>query len=134
MSGRILFNWTTGEALRSVLAEAFAENIGTGSIRHFPKHTPRSSNPAYLQDMSVWSGDSGGAQHVSMRFPGAGMTGRAIQLRFEYTEDSSGDCTDSSSSAPCGVALDNTVLQHVEAVGGSCVLHRVYLPIITRNQ
>ena len=126
-------DWTTGATFRTVLAEAFAENIATGAIRHFPKHTPRSSNPAYFQDMSVWSGDSRGAQHVSMRFPGAGMTGRAIQLRFEYTEDSFGDCTDSGSSAPCGVALDNIVLQHVQATSGACMMQRLYLPIVLRN-
>ncbi|MDQ1301303.1 MAG: Big 3 5 protein, partial [Chloroflexota bacterium] len=127
-------DWTTGETFRLVLAEAFAENITTGAIRHFPKHTPRNNSAAYFQDMSVWSGDSGGAQHVSMRFPGAGMTGRPIQLRFEYTENSSGDCSDSGSSAPCGVALDNIVLRHVEATAGTCVLRRVYLPVLMRSQ
>lgn len=111
---------TSGQLIRSVLAEAFAEAIKTGTSNHFPKHLPRLTSVNYFQDMSVWSGDSGGVLHVSMKFPGAGMTGRSIQLRFEYTEDSFGDCTLAGHAAPCGVAIDNIVLRHVVSGLGPC--------------
>jgi hypothetical protein len=113
---------TGGTPLRSVLAEAFAQQFTTGSSDHFPKHLPRSSDAAYFQDMSVWSGDSGGVQHVRMRFPGAGMVGRSVQLRFEYTEDTAGTCTDNGYAAPCGVGVDNVVLSVVPLTDGHCVL------------
>ena len=101
---------TPGRILRSVLAEAFAEQFATGRLQHYPKHLPRNSNPAYFEDMSVWAGNSGNVPvHVSMKFPGAGMVGRDVQLRFEYTQDGSGVC----SSGTCGVGIDNVVLKAV---------------------
>lgn len=103
---------TGGPVLRSVLAEAFATSITTGTMKHFPKHLPRSSNP--LQDMSVWAGDSGPVQHVSMKFPGAGMAGRTVQLRYEYMEDSSLNCNGAGIPGTCGVGVDNVVFQQVQ--------------------
>ncbi len=106
---------TPGNLLRSVLAEAFAEsNVTSGVGNHFPKHLPRSNSAAYFQDMSVWSGFSGGTKHVTMKFPGAGMTGRRVQLRFEYTEDSSGVGNPVNGTA--GVGLDNIVLNYVPVI------------------
>jgi hypothetical protein len=49
-----IFDNTAGFTPRSVLVEAYADEITTGSIKHFPKHLPRNNDPAYLQDMSVW--------------------------------------------------------------------------------
>jgi hypothetical protein len=95
--------------IRSVLAEAFAQSIKTDSIDGFPKHLPRNNSANYFQDMAVWSGDSAGVIHVSMRFPGTGLAGRTVQLRFEYTQDSVGLCA----APPCGVAIDNVVLAQV---------------------
>ncbi|HRI64083.1 MAG TPA: hypothetical protein PK156_07590, partial [Polyangium sp.] len=113
---------TTGQTLRSVLAEAFAEQIKTGTVNHYPKHLLRSSNTNYLEDMSVWSGPSGGVQHVSMRFPAEGMTGRTIQLRFEYTQDTSGVCTDvGPGRGPCGIAIDNIKVNTVRQISASCL-------------
>jgi hypothetical protein len=103
---------TGGTVIRSVLAEAFAEQLNTGSIEGFPKHLPRSNNANYFEDMSVWAGYSAGLVHVSMKFPGAGMAGRSVQLRFEYTQDASGTCTNSGFPSPCGVAIDNVLLRY----------------------
>jgi len=114
---------TAGATLRSVLAEAFAQKITTGSANHFPKHLIRNNNAAYFQDMSVWSGDSGGVQHVSMRFPGNGMAGRSVQLRFEYTQLALGagiDCTAAGHAAPCGVGVDNINFQLVPLTDAHC--------------
>jgi uncharacterized repeat protein (TIGR01451 family) len=111
-----LTDQTAGATIRSVLAEAFAETLKTGANNHFPKHLPRNNNTAYFQDMSVWAGNSGGPVHVSMKFPGQGMSGRTVQLRFEYTQDSSGLC----SSGTCGVSVDNVVLRSVPVVGSAC--------------
>jgi hypothetical protein len=116
-----VLDMTVGQTARSVLAEAFAEEITTGSLKHFPKHTPRIANASYFQDMSVWSGNSSGIAHVSMRFPAAGMTGRMIQLRFEYTQDGVGTCVDAGYPAPCGVGIDNVTLRLVPLTGGACV-------------
>lgn len=103
--------------VRSVLAEAFAESITTtpGNTQHFPRHLPRNSSTAYFQDMSVWSGDSGGWKHVRMVFPVTGglESGAKFQLRFEYTQDSSGTCADVRPGASCGVAIDNLVVNGV---------------------
>src|SRR6185295_9160320 len=77
-------------AIRSVLAEAYAEEFATGATAQYPKHLPRNSNPAYLEDLSAWAGPSSGVQHVRMKLPG--MAGRHAQLRFEYTQDSLGTC------------------------------------------
>ena len=112
---------TAGATLRSVLAEAYAEKLKTGTANHFPKHLPRSSSTSYFQDMSVWSGDSVGTKHVYMKLPGTGTAGKSIQLRFEYTEDSSGACTDNGYAAPCGVGVDNIVVRHVVSADAHCV-------------
>jgi uncharacterized repeat protein (TIGR01451 family)/MYXO-CTERM domain-containing protein len=111
---------TTGQLLRSIQAEGFAESITTGAVNHMPKHLVRSSDPAYFQDVSVWSGKSNGLVHVAMKLPGEGMTGRQIQVRFEYTEDSNTSCQGSGSAGPCGVALDNIQLRHVPLTASTC--------------
>ena len=71
-----------------MLVEAFDDEFTTDGFKHFPKHLPRSGNPTYFQDMSVWAGDSEGAQHVRLRLPG--MAGTTAQLRFEFTQDGIG--------------------------------------------
>jgi len=98
---------TPGRTLRSVLAEAFDDGFSTGDFLHYPRHFPRSSNPAYFEDMSAWAGDSGGVQHVKLRLPG--MAGSSAQLRFEFTQDSNTICD----TPPCGVAIDNIVMSSV---------------------
>jgi hypothetical protein len=111
-------DFTAGRTLRSVLVEAFEDEFTTGSLEHYPKHFPRSSNAAYFEDMSAWSGDSGGVKHVRMRLPG--MAGSTVQLRFEYTQDGSATCADTPHPpAPgqvCGVSFDNVVVKSVESV------------------
>jgi len=104
-----LVDFTPAATVRTVLAEAFAEQFTTGAANHFPRHLPRNNDASYLDDMSVWAGSSGGLRHVSMKFPGAGLTGRTIALSFEYTEDAIFACA----TPPCGVAIDNVVLRHV---------------------
>ena len=111
---------TSGATVRSVLAEAFAEKFKTAALNHFPKHLPRNNDRSYFQDMSVWSGDSAGVTHVSFKFPGEGMLGRSVQLRFEYTEDDSGDCATAGHTAPCGVGVDNVVLAAVPSTSAAC--------------
>jgi len=106
---------TTGRVLRSNLAEAFASVIRTGSIFHYPKHFPRFQSAVYLEDMSAWAGDSHGFQHVHMELPGMG--GSTAQLRFEYTQDSTADCTAVRPGTSCGVMVDNVVLKNV-VLGG----------------
>lgn len=108
-------DFTPGNLARAELAEAFAETITTDGFFHYPKHGPRSSSTAYFQDMSFWSGNSGGFKHVSMRLPG--MAGATIQLRPDFTQDSGGTCNDSTPSSPartCGVVIDNIVLNSVK--------------------
>jgi hypothetical protein len=105
---------TPGRLLRSELTEAFEDIFTTGSFQHFPKHFPRSGNPAYFQDMSAWAGFSNGIQHVHMRLPG--MQGSTAQLRFEYTQDSNGICSDVRPGHSCGVMVDNIVVQSVVSV------------------
>jgi hypothetical protein len=105
---------TAGHTVRSVLVEAYADELTTGSIKHFPKHQPRNSNTAYLQDMSVWAGKSPGAQHVKMRLPG--MAGTTSQLRFEFTQDGSATCLDVGGGPVCGVSLDNIVVKSVKSI------------------
>jgi hypothetical protein len=102
---------TTGRVLRANLAEAFARVFRTGSLFHYPKHLPRYTSPVYLQDMSAWAGDSDGFQHVHMELPGMG--GSSAQLRFEYTQDPSADCTAVRPGTSCGVMVDNVVLRNV---------------------
>jgi hypothetical protein len=103
---------TPGRTVRSVLVEAFADEFVTGDIAHYPQHLPRSGNPSYFEDMSAWGGSSGGLRHVHLRLPG--MAGSTAQLRFEFTQDSFGTCTDvRPGSAACGVFLDNVVINSV---------------------
>ncbi|WP_434047063.1 MULTISPECIES: hypothetical protein [Sorangium] len=111
---------TAGAALRAVLAEAFAGQIVTGALHHFPKHLPARDDRDYLSDQSVWSGSSGGSKRVSIRFPGEGMRGRTVRLRFDYTQDDSQICTDVGRTGPCGVAIDNVVLAAVPVASGAC--------------
>lgn len=111
---------TAGNVLRSVLTEAFAKSIKTGTMNHFPKHLPRDNSAPYFQDMSVWAGDSGGVVHVTKVFRAAGMSGRNIQLRWEYTEDGNANCTLSGGTAPCGVAVDNIVMKLQEFTAAAC--------------
>lgn len=103
---------TPGNLLRSVLAEAYAYDFTTGSLGHYPKHLPRNSNTAYLQDMSVWAGYNAGWKHVTMKLPG--MAGTTFQLRYEFTQDGS---LAGSAAAPVGtsvgVAFDNLVVKSV---------------------
>jgi hypothetical protein len=98
---------TPGRVLRSVLVDAFADAFTTGSVDGYVKHLPRSGNPNYFQDMSVWGGNSGGILHVHLVLPG--MAGSTIQMRWEYTQDANGIA---ASGAP-GVAVDNIVIQNV---------------------
>ena len=105
---------TPGRFLRSVLTEAFEDELTTGSIQHFPKHFPRSGDPNYFQDMSAWAGFSNGFQHVRMRLPG--MAGSTVQLRFEYTQDPAGICSDVRPGHTCGVMVDNIVMKSVVSV------------------
>jgi len=102
---------TPGRLLRSVLPDAFTDELTTGAAQYFPKHLPRSSNANYFADMAVWAGDSHGVQHVHMRLPG--MAGSTTQLRFEYTQDSGGTCADVRPGHACGVLVDNIVIKNV---------------------
>jgi hypothetical protein len=106
-----LTDLTPGRSLRSVLTEAFADEFTTGSLLHYPRHLPRSGNPAYFQDMSAWAGYSNGAQHVRMRLPG--VAGSRIQLRFEYTQDGFLTCEAVRPGHACGVFIDNVVVKSV---------------------
>ena len=103
------FDATAGHAPRSVLAEAFASKFTTGDDHGYPKHMPRSQSSAYFQDMSAWAGDSGGIKHVKMRLPG--MAGTTTQLRWEFTQDGGGICSDVRPGHSCGVFIDNIVLK-----------------------
>jgi hypothetical protein len=122
-----IFDATAGHLARSVFPEAFEESFTTGNIDFYPKFLPRNGNPRYFQDASAWSGSSGGRhfdntvglflhntpvqQHVHMKLPG--MAGVNAQLRFEYTQDSSGTCIDVGGGPVCGVQVDNIVVQSV---------------------
>ncbi|HEX8650782.1 MAG TPA: hypothetical protein VF708_08065 [Pyrinomonadaceae bacterium] len=110
---------------RSVIAESFAAKINTAGIDHYPAHLVRSNDPAYFADMSVWSDDSieldndtDGTIHVSMKFNAETMTGKNIQARFEYTEDSNLNCLGSGGNAPCGIAIDNVLVKFVTLTNG----------------
>src|SRR6185436_17379788 len=116
-----IFDNTAGFAPRSVLVEAYADEITTGSIKHFPKHLPRNNDPAYLQDMSVWAGDSQGIKHVHMRLPG--MAGTVDQLRFEFTQDGVATCLDVGGGPVCGASVDNIVLRSVKATAAPVPSH-----------
>jgi hypothetical protein len=101
--------------LRSVLVEAFQDEFTTGGVPHHPKHFPRLRVANYFEDMSAWAGDSNGVKHVHMRLPG--MAGRFVQLRWEYTQDNSGICTDvRPTHTSCGVLVDNIVMNSVQTV------------------
>jgi hypothetical protein len=100
---------TPGRVLRSELLEAFEDEFTTGTSEHFPKHFPRNSNTAYFQDMSAWAGFSNGLKHVHLRLPG--MAGSTVQLRFEFTQDTNGICSDVRPGHTCGVFVDNIVLR-----------------------
>jgi hypothetical protein len=103
---------TPGRTLRSVLVEAFEDEFTTGASFHYPKHLPRSGNPSYFEDMSVWAGASDGIKHVRMRLPG--MAGSTGQLRFEFTQDGLFTCQDvRPTSVACGVFVDNLVVKSV---------------------
>jgi hypothetical protein len=106
-----LTDLTPGRSLRSVLTEAFADEFTTGPLLHYPRHLPRSGNPAYFQDMSAWADYSNGAQHVRMRLPG--VAGSRIQLRFEYTQDGFLTCEAVRPGHACGVFIDNVVVKSV---------------------
>jgi hypothetical protein len=51
---------------------------------------------------------------VHMKLPG--MAGSRIQLRFEYTQDELGICSDVRPGHSCGVSLDNVVVRSVTSV------------------
>jgi len=102
---------TSGRTLRSVLAEAFAQEFTTGASKHYPKHFPRNFDPAYFEDMSAWAGASNGIRHVHIELPG--MARSTFQLRFEYTQDQLGICSDVRPGHACGVTLDNVVVSNV---------------------
>ena len=103
---------TPGRTLRSVQIESFAEEFTTGAVQFYPKKMPRNSNTSYLQDLSAWAGDSNGVQHVHLKLPG--MAGSTVQLRWEYTQDGIGICTDvRPTPRTCGVAFDNVVMNSV---------------------
>ena len=106
-----LTDLTPGRTLRSVLAEAFADEFTTGPQLHYPRHLPRSGNTAYFQDMSAWAGNSNGVRHVKMRLPGVASS--RMQLRFEYTQDGLFTCADLRPGNSCGVFLDNVVVESV---------------------
>jgi hypothetical protein len=105
---------TAGRTLRSVLAEAFEQEFTTDGFQHYPRHLPRSGNPNYFEDMSAWSGFSNGSQHVRMRMPG--MAGSRMQLRFEFTQDEIGICSDVRPGHACGVSVDNVLIRSVISV------------------
>ena len=102
---------TPGHILRSVLVEAFDDDFTTGGFFHYPQHLPRSGDPSYFEDMSVWSGDSAGVQHVRLRL--RGMEGNTVQLRFEFTQDFFVTCSDVRPGHACGVSVDNVRLRSV---------------------
>jgi uncharacterized repeat protein (TIGR01451 family) len=117
---------TPGRTLRSILAEAFDEELTTDGFFHFPKHFPRNSSTAYFEDMSVWAGDSAGFKHVHMKFPG--MAGSTAQLRFEFAQDSSATCADVRPGHACGVMVDNVVVQSVVAAQADLSLTKTATP------
>jgi hypothetical protein len=61
--------------------------------------------------MSAWAGFSNGVQHVHLQMPG--MAGTTFQLRWEYTQDSNGICSDVRPGHSCGVLVDNIVIKSV---------------------
>ena len=59
--------------------------------------------------MSAWAGDSAGVKHVKLRLPG--IAGTTVQLRWEYTQDGGGICSDVRPGHNCGVLVDNIVMR-----------------------
>jgi hypothetical protein len=113
-----------------VLAEAFEREFTTGPIQHYPKHFPRSFNPNYFENMSVWAGDSGGSQRVRMRLPG--MAGSRVNFRFEYAQDSFFTCANLRPGRTCGVSIDDFVVKATRAVAPSAV-NLIVRNSLTRN-
>jgi hypothetical protein len=122
---------TPGRTLRSVLAEAFEQEFTTGSIKHYPRHLPRSGDPRYFENMSAWAGDSGGYRRVRMKLPG--MEGSQVQFRFEFTQDSLFTCADVRPGRTCGVAVDNFVVRSVRAVAPPSV-RLILQPQLSRDE
>jgi len=120
-----LFDNTPGRQARSVVVDAFASKFKTGDADGYPKHMPRSQSSAYFQDMSAWAGDSGGMKHVKLRLPG--MAGSTVQLRWEYTQDGGGTCSDVRPGHSCGVFIDNIVMKSEKIAGPSTAA-----PVATR--
>src|SRR5262249_36102132 len=90
--------------VRSIYATDFADAMTTGSPQGYPPRLPRTLTFATAD---MWSGSSQGLKHVSMKFPGEGLAGHSIQLRFEYIQDNSGTCTTAGLTGPCGISIDN---------------------------
>ena len=103
----------------------------TDGFKHYPKHLPRNSNPAYFQDMSAWAGASGGIQHVHLELPG--MAGSLFQLRFEFTQDQFGTCADVRPGQPCGVSVDNVVVRNMVAAAQPSVTLVTALQSLVRD-
>jgi hypothetical protein len=99
--------------LRSVLVEAFETDFTTGALQGYPKKLPRSNGDPddIYEDMSVWSGDSSGFQHVHLRLPG--MAGSTAGFRFEYQQTAGGICSTVRPGHACGVLVDNVVVKSV---------------------
>ncbi len=112
-----IFDNTPGRLARSVLVDAYQSQFTTGDAQGYDKHLPRSNSSAYFQDMSVWAGDSGGMKHVKLRLPG--MAGSTVQLRWEYTQDGGGICSDVRPGHNCGVFVDNIVMKSETIAGPS---------------
>ncbi|MCU1283127.1 MAG: glycosyl hydrolase, repeat-containing protein [bacterium] len=104
-----IFDGTAGHLARSVLVDAFQSKFTTGGVQGYPKHFPRGSGGVYFEDMSAWAGDSAGMKHVKLRLPG--MAGTTVQLRWEYTQDGGGICSDVRPGHDCGVLIDNIVMK-----------------------
>jgi hypothetical protein len=109
-----IFDGTTGHLARSVLVDAFESKFTTGDAQGYNKHFPRSSSPAYFQDMSAWAGFSDGVKHVKLQLPG--MAGTTVQMRWEFTQDSGGICSDVRPGHDCGVLFDNIVMKSEKIV------------------
>jgi hypothetical protein len=103
--------------VRSINAGAFVDEFRVGTQEGY---THRFARGTTYGTQDVWSGSSLGQKHVSMTFPGAGMTGHTIQLRFEFQEDANGTCTGAGLAGPCGVAIDNVLLRYVPTVSAPC--------------
>jgi len=101
---------------RSLGVEAFAEEFTTGARQGYDHRYPGPDPP----QLNAWSGGSQGVQHVRIRIPGAGITGHTIQLRFDFYDAELNTCESVGLPDPCGVSIDNVVLQHVLATSSPC--------------